>query len=730
MRKSIVGVFVGLLLPLGAATVEEDCFIEVRRPDPVAQYAKPEYRVCTEAQFGALTNYLDANGVKYRVIGAKDKATTPFVFNVNEKGVQEMHGTRQYGKPIDWFLDDVRRRLARRRGRALRTTDDADELQRILDRAASTGTVAELERGRTYRVTRTVRLDARHSGLTVRGNGAIVDFGRCVTGWRQANGMLIAEIPDWDGDILSLWVNGRRAQLAKTPNGELGRMASRALPEVLEKPYSGDSVKDGVRVDADAVRGVLESSAEERRRAIVDYTIAWFTPKCRLVDAYDNGDGSANVFARNVACLHGTQRMDVRYVPFNMGPYEKRWTGVCGVVISNLRRLLDAPGEFFWERSAHRLFYIPREGERLESLEAVFATGECVLEIAGTSPAERVESIRIADVKFRHGCQLPDSKDGFEPASQSAAKCLGFINVSNACDVHFSGVTIEHCDVYGLNFWKGVWDSSVTGSTFLDCGSGGIRVGVDYTPIKDGDNRSDPLQSGYITIAGNLISGYGRWNASGCGVILFDVGNCRVEGNNISDGIYTGISVGWTWNAPKAHTQNNCIIGNRISDLGKGVIDDLAGIYVLGGESYGSLIAGNDIRDIHRFNYGAWGIYLDSKAGWYTVESNVCDNCDDGGFFKNQGVHNIVRRNRFLNGRFAQIGDEPNEDDDIVFEENEIVYSLPAPVFRDHIPCYLRGIWRRNTYRCLNGPVTFGPEGYTLEELQRFGGEIGSEVCK
>lgn len=703
--------------------------LEVRRPDPNAKYAKAEYKTATEAQYKALVSYLDAEGVPYREIGPGETPQTCFVLHVNEKEVQEMHGIGAYGVPAEAFLKDIRRRLARMRPASVVSEKDADELQRLADAAVGTADrKLVLEKDKTYRLTRPLRLDTRHSGLVIEGHGAVVEAGRPVTGWRVEGGLLVAEVADWDGEILSLWVNGRRAQLAQTPNGERARMRTEA-PKPLRRPYPFDPKKDGVAVATKDVAGVLASSEDELADAFVDFTIAWFTPKCRLVQAYDNGDGTANLFARNVACLHGTGKPDVRYVPFSFGPYEKTWSGEAGAVVSNLRRLLDAPGEFFFDRKTRKLLYLPREGETAANVTAHFSTLERALEIVGDSPAARVRDVTVRNVVFRHGRQDRNSPDGFAPASQAAAKCGGFLHVANAENVRFEGIRVEHCDVYGVAFAGGVWDSALVGAKLVDCGSGGVRVGVDYTVIPDGDDRNDPRQSGYVSIVGNEIREYGRWNRSGCGVTLFDVGNCRVEGNDISDGFYTGISVGWTWNAPKAHTQNNLIVRNRIRRLGQGIVDDLAGIYVLGGESYGSLIAENDIRDVNRFNYGGWGIYLDSRAGYYLVESNRCENCDDGGFFKNQGVRNVVRGNTFLYGRYTQLGDEPADDDDIVFENNVIVYRAPGVVFRGHIPRITRGVWRNNTYWCENGPVTFGPENYSLADLQRFGLERGSVVA-
>lgn len=700
--------------------------LEFRRPDP---NAKPGLREASAAKYAAVKAHLDGSGIAYREIGAHEKPHTRFVLNVHGNDVGEMHGSCVYGKPVDDLLKEIDRRRARAAHTPVPSAPDADPLQRWLDRAVGTESrTLTLAPGEIHRLTRPLRLDARHSGLVVEGNGAVVEAGRSVTGWREEGRLLVADVPDWDGEILSLWVNGRRAILAQTPNGDGARMKTAPLKEPLACPYPFNAKKDGVSVAADALAGVLASSDDERAEAFVDYTIAWFTPKCRLVQAYTNGDGTANLLARNVPCLSGTS-WPGGYVKFNFGPYDCTWSGEAGAVVSNLRRLLDAPGEFFFDRKARKLLYMPREGETAGNVTAHFATLERALEIAGESPDARVRDVTIRNVTFRYGRQNRNAPDGFAPAAQSAAACGGFLHVSNAEGVRLEDIRIEHCDVYGVAFAGGVWDSALVGSTLDDCGSGGVRVGVDYTVIPPGDDRHDPRQSGYVDIVGNTIRGYGRWNWSGCGVILFDVGNCRVEGNDIADGFYSGVSVGWTWHALKAHTQNNRIVRNRISNLGQGVIDDLAGIYALGGESYGSVIAENDIRDIRRRNYGGFGIYLDSRAGYYLVESNRCENCDDGGFFKNQGVRNVVRGNRFLYGRYTQLGDEPADDDDILFEDNVIVYRAPAKVFRSHIPRSTRGIWRNNTYWCENGPVTFGPQRYTLKDLQRFGLEKGSRIA-
>ena len=700
--------------------------LEFRRPDPTA---KPGLREASAAKYAEVKAHLDGAGIAYREIGAHEKPHTRFVLNVHGNDVGEMHGSCVYGKPVGDLLKEIDRRRARAAHMPVPSAPDADPMQRWIDRAVGTESrTLTLATGEVHRLTRPLRLDARHSGLVIEGNGAVVEAGRPVTGWRAEGDLLVADVPDWDGEILSLWVNGRRAILAQTPNGERARMSTAPLKEPLARPYPFNAKKDGVSVSADALAGVLASSDDELADAFVDYTIAWFTPKCRFVQAYDNGDGTANLFARNIPCLSGTSRPG-GYSRFNFGPYDCTWSGEAGAVVSNLRRLLDAPGEFFFDRKARKLLYKPRAGETAANVTAHFATLERALEIVGESPTARVRGVTIRNVTFRYGRQDRNAPDGFAPAAQSAAACGGFLHVSNAEGVRLEGLRVEHCDVYGVAFAGGVWDSALVGSTLVDCGSGGVRVGVDYTIVPDGDDRRDPRQSGYVSIVGNTIRGYGRWNRSGCGVTLFDVGNCRVEDNDISDGFYSGVSVGWTWHTLKAHTQNNRIVRNRISNLGQGVIDDLAGVYALGAESYGSVIAENDIRDIRRCNYGGFGIYLDSRAGYYLVESNRCENCDDGGFFKNQGVRNVVRGNQFLYGRYTQLGDEPADDDDILFEDNVIVYRAPAKVFRGYIPRSTRGVWRNNTYWCENGPVTFGPQRYTLRDLQRFGLEKGSRIA-
>ena len=66
---------------------------------------------------------------------------------------------------------EIRRRIARDTPTAVASSAGADELQRLADAAvAEPGRTLVLEKGRTYRLTRPLRLDARHSGLTIEGN--------------------------------------------------------------------------------------------------------------------------------------------------------------------------------------------------------------------------------------------------------------------------------------------------------------------------------------------------------------------------------------------------------------------------------------------------------------------------------------------------------------------------------------------------------------------------------
>jgi len=69
---------------------------------------------------------------------------------------------------------------------------------------------------------------------------------------------------------------------------------------------------------------------------------------------------------------------------------------------------------------------------------------------------------------------------------------------------------------------------------------------------------------------------------SACGMALIHSYGNEVSHNHIHDFYYTGISCGWVWGFAENVSRENRIEKNHIHHLGKGVLSDMGGIYILG----------------------------------------------------------------------------------------------------------------------------------------------------
>ena len=146
-----------------------------------------------------------------------------------------------------------------------------------------------------------------------------------------------------------------------------------------------------------------------------------------------------------------------------------------------------------------------------------------------------------------------------------------------------------------------------------------------------------------------------------------------VSHNEISDLYYSGISVGWVWGYGESISENNIIEYNHIFDLGKGVLSDMGGIYLLG-KQQGTVVRNNIIHDVKSKHYGGWGIYADEGSSYLVVENNICYNLSSDCFHQHFGAMNTVCNNIFVLSDETPIRISRNEMHiDAIFERNIIV---------------------------------------------------------
>jgi hypothetical protein len=368
--------------------------------------------------------------------------------------------------------------------------------------------------------------------------------------------------------------------------------------------------------------------------------------------------------------------------------------------LDNVYEALRAPGQWYLDRQAGTLTYIPLEGEHPETAEVLAPRTLQLLVLAG-DPDQRqfVEFLRFRDLVFEHtDWRHPDPSDGAEfirvsgedaafesrrhyrgrdaSASQAASDVPGVILLEAARYCTFEGCTVRNGGWYGFQIADACRGIGIRHCTITGMGAGGVKVG--------GASDQDPphRRTGDHAITDNEIHHCGLVFHSAVGVLAMNTYNTEIAHNHIHHLYYSGISCGWVWGYRENVSRDNRIVKNHIHHLGQGLLSDMGGIYTLGVQP-GTVLRGNLIHDIEKAHYGGWCIYLDEGSSHILVEGNVCYRTNDTVFNQHYGRENLVRNNIFAFGGDALLSQGRMEPVhcSLRFERN-LLLTDGEPVFR------------------------------------------------
>jgi len=472
--------------------------------------------------------------------------------------------------------------------------------------------------------------------------GAPVEIcgGRVIRGWTVRNGVWKVQLPEvrsgaWR--FRTLFVNGRRAQRARTPDNpehflHVGGLLEGTPATDKPGPFRARGNQGFIYRPGD-----LENWPRLDEAVFFTYE-AW---ACGIRKAASLDEATRTILFRRAARWPAVHHGEDRY-----------W-------VENLPELLNAPGEWWLDCRTGELSYIPRPGETPENTETIAPRVATFVRLQGDAAAgKHVEYVHFRDLAFRYGDW--EMEEAGYVAQQADIVVPGAIDLVGARHCSISRCEISHVGLYGIVLSQGARHVRIFRNHLFDLGAGGVRIGhnyfyVDYhfrhhpDGVKAGRRQHTPLpparRCGYASVENNFIHHGGVIFASGIGVCVARASWTRVAHNEISDFPYSGVSIGMSWDAGPTWAHDNLIEYNHIHRIGRRRMSDLGGIYLLG-NSPGTVIRGNHIHHIHHRNYGSTCLYGDQGSSRILVEDNLFHHA--GGTVFNGGAGQLTVRNNIF----------------------------------------------------------------------------------
>ena len=469
----------------------------------------------------------------------------------------------------------------------------------------------------------------------------ILSGGISINGWKKQGKVWVADVPVFNGrplDFRQLWVNGKKAVRARDVEDF----------EKMNRICSVDEKNEILYVPAVSIRRLIDNKGNLKAKyAEMVLHQMWCVANLRIRSVEVQGDSAAIRFHQpesRIQFEHPWPRPMVTTDGHNSAFY-----------LTNARELQDVPGEWYHDMDARKVYYYPREGEKMQEAEVIVPAVETLVRVEGTLDRP-VCHIRFEKITFSYTTWMRPSEKGHVPLQAGMYLTDGYliepkmqrdylnhpldnqgwlgrpaaaVRVVAARQIDFERCRFEHLGSTGLDYEEAVQGGVVRGCLFRDIAGNGLLVGSfspaaheTHLPYDPADRREvctqQQINNCYFTEIGNE-----DW---GCLAIAAGyVEDINIEHNEISEVPYSGISLGWGWTQTVNCMRNNRVHANLIHHYAKHMYD-VAGIYTLGSQPK-SYVTENCVHSIYKPGYvhdpNHWFyLYTDEGSSFITVRDN------------------------------------------------------------------------------------------------------------
>ncbi len=412
----------------------------------------------------------------------------------------------------------------------------------------------------------------------------------------------------------------------------------------------------------------------------------------------------------------------------NLDPYLAQLTrnqiedtsGKHNVTIRNSLELLRNPGEFYFDKTGHKLYYYPLEKEDIYTAEVIVPVSEGLIRICGEG--SEVDDKRVVGLEFRGIKFTADDRDlmhvkdsaGFASVQNLVPYTkytshgrwhdsfynntdipAGSIDVMNAKNIAFEGNLFTNLSgTTAISCLNDVTDTWLIGNKFMNNAGNAVIMGYPQH-VYIGDDPNDPdvennrFQPGVegicknIFFSNNYIENVCTQFIQGDAITAFFVDNCEISHNTVYNVPYTALCLGWGWGnqdgrksssnpgKPSTTARRNTVVYNNFQRTNRELPRDGGPLYTLG-QQEDSIIAYNYINDGPAF--GKRDIYTDEGTAYFEVFGNWIE-----GHFNNQSGNQVWYGNRSGNkegqGAFYYARMNPEDTNSVI----KIALPIPFP---------------------------------------------------